>query len=704
VARVRDHRSGEHEREVRVKQLVFFAIPAEIGSALVLGAAVASAQTVVAENPTHLQGTDTFNRTMDQLLVALRASGAVSPLGSGGVDVYAGPGSSCAERAMEGSPASTEDTCGPNDGNGLPENNPGCQEIAPLSRPMDNSICEDDNAAANAEALQVCQDAVVLLARNAGYGQYGESAEACTNYQAASNNNASTSNDPVSGKPVFDAYDGVGNWRDSGTLDLDPAGSGPEDYAIGANGLGWRDIARIVYTGFDNDDGNGSAAAGGEQNRLTRCSSPLRQKVLSQWSNLNQGVACSEGPCTDVIRALRRDDSSGATQFFVEMLGLAPMLTGTRTALNSLGACTRPVTNFTFCDGGDQEVNFPTDDTSTATLDCNGTRGDPIKKACCPEEDICDRDGQMGVVVAVRSPLENLAQSFPLYQCSRNLFARLDYQATSQAMCPDGTKPLAGRCRFPFYNNNGVKDFNCLNVRNSQPPQLPVGSVDGRVYNTVVRTSAGVVLKRSTGNMPESATWRYNQSVLNPGIVSMPLMPVVCQQADATSLIGCAVANTNCCTIGFAGRDAATLQLTPTSTMRSPDDGNEPFRIAGFSPSNSALNQEQYPIRRTIDIAALNGFENITADCTAAGHDPDYCEDELAIAEAYFDLDNYLPGAAVFNACVAGGLIPFEFDPANPTTSGPKCVGTQSSAGCGRPDNQDCGSDRECSRLECIPE
>jgi len=688
-----------------MKQLVLLAASGAIGSALVLGAAAAPAQAVTRQAPTSLQGTDAFNRTMDQLMVALRASGAMSPIGSNGFEAYYGTGSSCAERAMEGSPSGTDYTCSPNDGNGLPENNPGCQEIAPLSRPMDNSICEDDNAAANAEALQVCQDSVVLLARNAGYGQYGESAEACTNYLAASSNNASTSNDPVSGKPAFDAYDGVGNWRDSGSIDLDPPGPGPEDYVIGANGLGWRDIARIVYTGFDNDDGNGNASGGGQQNRITRCSSELRQKVLSQWSNINQGVACSGGPCTDVSRALRRDDSSGTTQFFIEALGLTPVLTGARTALISLGACTAPVTNFTFCDGGDQEVNFPADDTSTAPRDCNGMRGDPIKKPCCPDEDICDRDGQMGVVVAVRSPLENLAQSFPVYQCSRNQFARLDYQASAQAVCPDGTTPVAGRCRFPFYNTGGGKDFNCVNARNSQPPQLPAGSIDGRVYNTVVRTSAGVVLRRATGNMPESATWRYNQTLLFTGIsMGGPPPPPVCQQADATSLIGCAVANTNCCTIGFAGREAAALQLTPTPTMQSPDDGNEPFRLAGFNPSNSALNQEQYPIRRTVDIAVLNGFENITADCIAAGNDPDYCEDELAIADTFYDLDNYLLGGSVFDACVAGGLIPFEFDPANPTTTGPRCVGTQSSAGCGRPDDQDCGSDRECSRLECAPQ
>jgi len=667
---------------------------------LITGVNFAGAQTVTRQFPVNLTGSDTFNRTMDQLLNGLRASGDVSPIGSGGIEVYRGDGSSAGERQMEGSPSGAEETCGPNDGNGLPENNPGCQEIAPMSRPMDSSICEDDNAAANAEGIAACQDGIVIVAKNVNYAQYGQSAAACTAYNTASSNSANTSNNPPSADPSFSAYDGVGDWRDSGQVVV----PGNPNYDVGLNGLGWKDIARIVYTGFDNNDGNGTAAAGGEQNRLIRCNSPLRQAVLSQWSNIAEGSTCSGTGCTNVIRALRRDDSSGTTQFFVEALGLTPVLTGGRTAMISLGACTNPVTNFTFCDGGEAEVNFGTNDTATSAGDCNGVRGDPIKKACCADEDICDRNGQMGVVVAVRSPSENLTQSLPPNQCTRNSFARIDYQASSQAACPDGTTPVAGRCRFPFWNNNGVRDFNCLNSRNSQPPQLPAGSIDGRVYNTVVRTSAGVVQKLATGNMPEAGTYRYNQSVVNTGVVQGGPIPDVCRQADATSIIGCAVANTNCCIIGFAGREAAALQLTPLTNMVSPDDGNEPFRLNGINPSNTNIQTGTYPFWRYLYVNALNGFENIEADCLAAGHDADYCADELAIAEEWHDKNNYVAGGSVYNACVAGGVIPLEYNPAQPTSTGPFCVGTQTSSGCGEADDQGCGSDRACSLDQCIPQ
>ena len=102
--------------------------------ALLAGVNFAGAQTVTRQNPTYLTGSDTFNRTMDQILAGLRASGDVSPIGSGGIEVYRGDGSSAGEKQMEGSPTGSEDTCGPNDANGLPEGNPGCQEIAPMSR------------------------------------------------------------------------------------------------------------------------------------------------------------------------------------------------------------------------------------------------------------------------------------------------------------------------------------------------------------------------------------------------------------------------------------------------------------------------------------------------------------------------------------------------------------------------------------------
>lgn len=693
-----------------MKHLKKLATSSLAGIALLAGAQLAPAQTVTREQPDTLTGSDTFDRIMDELLAELKASGDVSPDGSDGIDNYDGGGSSAGERQMEGSPSSSvgEDTCtvaGAADPNGLPETNPGCQEIAPMSRQMDNSICEDDTASTQAEGIAACQDGIVIIAKNVNYAKYADSAAACTAYNTASSTSASTTNNPPLANPNFDSYDGVGNWRDSGAL-VDAAGN-PTAYTVGLNGTAWRDVARLVYTGFDNNDGNGTAAAGGEQNRITRCSSQTRRDAVSNWLNTSEGVACSTGNCPNgIVRALRRDDSSGTTQFFVEALGLTPVLTGQRANLTSIGNCTPAVTNFTFCDGGDAEVVLPTN------TNCDGTRGDPLKKPCCDDEDICDykddplvggndNRGSMGVVVAVRSPLQDAngtsPLAFPTRMCGKNTFDYINFIASSKPVCPDGTIPSAGRCKFPYFLNNGVKDFNCINSRTSQPP-VAGGTIDGRVWNAYVRTSAGVV-QNAVGNFPEASTYRYNEATLPTGIYSGGTTPpAVCQQGSATEIIGCAVANTNCCIVGFAGREAAVLEPY--------DNLQEPFRLSGLNPDNANILSLAYPINRYLYLNALNGFENIEVDCLAAGHDPDYCSDQVAIALEYHDTANYLPGGSIHDACINGGVIPLEFDPANPTTTGPFCAGTRTSTGnaCGRPDDQGCGGDRSCSLAQCIPQ
>jgi hypothetical protein len=88
----------------------------------------------------------------------------------------------------------------------------------------------------------------------------------------------------------------------------------------------------------------------------------------------------------------------------------------------------------------------------------------------------------------------------------------------------------------------------------------------------------------------------------------------------------------------------------------------------------------------------------------AAGHDPDYCEDEVAIAAEWHDKNNYVAGGSVYNACVGAGVIPLTYNPAQPTSTGPFCQGAQAGSGCGEPTDQGCGTDRACSLLECIPQ
>ena len=597
-----------------------------LGAAVLLGASSASAQVVTRENPSYLTGSDTLNDVMDYLLTELKATGAVSPNGSGGVDVYDGVGSSAGERQMEGSPSSTEDTCTPNDGDGLPENNPGCQEISPMSRAMDNSICEDDQAATNAEGLQVCQDGLSVIAKNGDHCPGGD-----------------------------------GGVRTQGTLPGTSYVLGSGNFT-GANA--WKDVLRILYTGFLNT----AAVPSSGSDRVARCSSPERQALIDNWHMLFEGggAGCAAG-CSNVVRALRRDDSSGTTQVFLEILGVAVNLPQ-RTSLTTFGGgCSTVPQNFAFCDGGENEVIYPTG------ASC-ATGGDPIKTACCAGEDLCGSDGTMGVVMAVRSPLADTALAFPANQCTRGAFARVQFIATSEPVCPDGTSPSAGRCRLPYYNNNGVRDFNCLNPIASQPPQLAAGSVDGRAYNFIARTSAGQVLY-TQGSYPEAATWRLDMAAIRNSFPyaagPYTAAQLRCQQSSATTLISCIVAQPDCCTIGWAGREAALIEPYATA--------HEALDINGFGITDAEIQTQQYPFWRWLYVNAINGFENITTDCVAAGHDIDYCEDQVAIAEAFYDVNNYQPGGLVHTACADAGFIP---------AATPICEGTAVTAGCGRPASQ----------------
>jgi hypothetical protein len=274
----------------------------------------------------------------------------------------------------------------------------------------------------------------------------------------------------------------------------------------------------------------------------------------------------------------------------------------------------------------------------------------------------------------MRSPR---AGGYPTLHCTRGLFDRVQWMNTSLAVCPDGLAPSAGRCRLPYYNDNGVKNFDCLADRRSTHSTTP--SVDGRAYNFVFRAPDGTVENIAT-NLPEVAQWRQNMANtyfslsgigLNGG--PFPASDIVCQEADATRLIGCLVANTTC-TIGFAGREAA---------VTAPFDiDQEPVRLQDFSPSDAEISSFSYPFARELFVNALNGFENISTDCALRGGHPDYCADQLRLAQEFY---NHTP--LVQAACTDNGYIPL---------SDSTCVGAQGSAGCGRPTSQ--------AKSACLPQ
>lgn len=592
----------------------------------------ASAQTVP-EDPTSLVGSDSLNSLLDALLPG------VLERAPEGVRIYDGLGSKVGQRQMEGRVLSGDPACG-FEGSG---DNPGCQEIAPMGSLMSSQICDDAEAAGEAESLLVGFDAMVLLTDSAAHQQM--SVGQCS---------AEVSPSPNAGGSFVD--NGTGHLRTSGSLPV-------TGYVLGENfaaGDEWMDAVRLLYTGCEHDDG-----ACTERPRSERCDSEVRRELLGSWNLLFDGEDCGTGACSQLRHALRPDDSSGLASALLERIGIdASGMVARQTALNGGGFPAQVgdvPESFPYCDGGMEEQYAPS---------VNGS--DPIRVDCETDADLCGADGTSGIVQVVRS-VGRL--SYPTQQCGRNRFARVAWSNTTQSVCPDGSVPVAGRCNLPFREVGGVRDFNCINLHNSRPATL--GTIDGRVYNSVQRDSAGNV--HFIGNaLPVFASHRQNMVNVDTGFAALngksyAVTDAVCQAPDATRAIGCVIAQGSC-NIGLAGRGAAASG--PNSLAQ------EPLFVGTATPSNENVLSGDYPLTRGLYIGAIGGFETINEDCEERGHADipgasDYCFAQYEVAIAAHTMPPPLRGAIGALGYVA---ITADFPG--------RCVGAQQSAGCGAPTEQ----------------
>jgi hypothetical protein len=231
--------------------------------ALVLGAGTASADIVVNGSGVAVvvdQGGATQNSWVGSDTLNKVISAVVPTLGLAQITSYVDQGSGQGQRQLEGSPKSgtSEPACtvgSASDANGYNETNPGCQEIAPMSRQMDKDICEDDITDpggddtsvknTSGESLAVCGDAIVVITDNASHRAYADDAV------AGSCPASGTSSDNTSTFTPNAAYSKTGKLRRSGTFNVEGGASG-ETYQVGANGMGWKDVLRLVYTGCKN--------------------------------------------------------------------------------------------------------------------------------------------------------------------------------------------------------------------------------------------------------------------------------------------------------------------------------------------------------------------------------------------------------------------------------------------------------------------
>lgn len=745
--------SNGTSKENSVKKLSAITTSALLGLGLLVGATEATAdpsvQVTNPQNQTATLGDMVGSDTLEDISKAvLAAAPSITTDAAGtngrGIANYSGLGSSGGQRQLIGNPGTGEPTCGAGTAvNG--DTNWGCQEVAPMSRQLNNAVCGhdaddprdgDDSTTVNstAEGLAVCLDGLSIVTDNASHRQFADNAGSCV---APSGEPVwGPSSDNAAGIPGINGYAATGKLRTGGPLVGDPS------YVLGAVATvpGWKDVLRLIYTGCKQGDG----LCANTITRATRCgatSNPTRAALVNNYGNVFEGVDCPEGDhCTQLRAAYRRDDASGTTSFFLDVLGL-------RSGTNDLAARTRAanvggsgtagfqnVPENIFCDGGQFEGLWPapyatgTVPVVAAVAAGQAFIGDPLQRPCAAEDDLCGPTGTTGLVRPIRSPREF---GFPSVQCTRNNFDRKPWPNTGTVpTCADGTAPTLRGCYAPYFSSSGTQNFDCLNPSNSRPLQSP-GSLDGRVFNFVWRLSNGDLSNANheaanAAALPEIAQWRQNAATLNTGAVAAAggvfgstaalrtqsytasgtqaaftkvfTGGQVCQQGSATSLIGCIVGNTRC-TIGVAGREAAD---------RAPDDDNqEVIRLPGADgnssvPSDTEIITDNYPISRSLFLNAIGGFENIQEDCAARsptdGTRSEYCDDQAEFTRRFYAMN-----ADVRTACEVNGFIPVVPDAAPPACAGDadcnsdmakrwtaRCVGAASgetgtiAAGCGR--------------------
>lgn len=560
-----------------------------LGLGLLMGvtsaAADPSVQAVIPQNQTatlgDLVGSDTLEDiALDVLAIGPAITADDGALAGRGIAAYNGLGSSAGQRQMIGNVTAAanpgEPTCLTNDPSVNGDANWGCQELAPMSRQMNSSICgsdaddprdNDDSTTVNstAEGLAICLDGISIVTDNASHRQYAADAAACTAFDAitGAGDPWAPSSDNSGGIPGINGYQTAGKIRNTaGAL---PAGS--SGYQLGGlSGLApWKDVLRQIYSGCDNVDRNsdGVITAADCSTSLTRASrcgagNAARADIVNNYGNVFEGTDCGEANhCSQLRAAYRRDDASGTTGFFLDTLllrsGTSDLAGRTRMATALANTCKASffaLPQNIFCDGGSHEGVWP--EPYTGVCPASGTDpfipgthavvwdvfagtaviGDPLQRTCAAEDDLCGPSGTVGLVRPIRTPRRDVATTaFPLVQCTRGAFLRRPWPSSGNVpTCPDGTVPTSLGCLAPYFNDTSTNpptpNFDCLNTSNSRPGSFPsvAPTLDGRVFNFAWRLSNGDL---STANhtaqvvagatMVEVAQWRQNAATMNTG-------------------------------------------------------------------------------------------------------------------------------------------------------------------------------------------
>jgi ABC-type phosphate transport system substrate-binding protein len=367
--------------------------------------------------------------------------------------------------------------------------------------------------------------------------------------------------------------------------------SAPPSGTLSDMGADWGTKLLRLYGG---NDGSGSAAA---------CSSAERTALANNYKSLFPnncgGTSGAANACTTIKHVYRRGDLSGTSDLFKTLVGAKA-----------------GVTFSAFCNGTDQQDH------------------DPIRRACTADEQVCNTDHQLGLLLPINAPESgSVPELYNNQKCADGKFKFLGGPFNDSTCCfrrPNGTcaiAPVFLKCVAPLTAGN----LPCLNGNTSDDfdVNIPVGvkidnvAIDPRVYNLHVRdnTTTADIRAYRNGNDAISAFYRIHTS--NAGLKhASTASPVdVCRLLNNTEEIGCLVQTPNSsCSLGYAGYAAVDGPQNAHAEPLALDQGTGPVDINLTTVQAFVVGGTSYPLTRKLYLNTFKGFQNVTgAESTLAG-------------------------------------------------------------------------------------
>jgi hypothetical protein len=360
------------------------------------------------------------------------------------------------------------------------------------------------------------------------------------------------------------------------------------------------------------------------------CASEIRTTLVNTWGNMfvqADGSNCTNGSCTQLKHAFRRDDVSGTTDIFLELLALPKIGTGA---------------NAPFCNGTETQDNDP------IRRQCSGNgfaNGEQVCKPANPASPTTTSQG-LGLVLPVLIPQTSVTNPFVTAGvepfCAPNALGGSAYGDVQMPLgttsCPNGAALNGGTCKWPRRSAAAGGGFDCLAIAADRPAGTP-STFDGRSYNTILRNAAGVIqnfrrVNTATGAVSTppmtSAYYRIHQTRAITG--STLAANTGCALTNETQQLGC-LAEASPCSITYSGLAQIVDQATglddanrkglalrgPVSTSGSiaPTAANVRLYLqptgAGCTADSTVPGgfDDRYPLSRGLYLCTVNGIPGV---------------------------------------------------------------------------------------------